>query len=170
MRTSSRVSLTVLAAALALVAGCSREDRRAESPLEHPDASALAARAPDTVRVRFETSRGAFVVEAYRDWSPHGVDRFYQLARMGYFDGVRFFRVIGGFMAQFGLHGNPRVTEVWQDRSIPDDPVTHPNTRGTVSFATRGANTRSTQLFIHFVDNLNLDAAGFSPIGIIAEG
>ena len=73
-------------------------------------------------------------------------------------------------MAQFGLHGNPRVTEVWQDRSIPDDPVTHPNKRGTVSFATHGANTRSTQLFINFVDNLNLDAAGFSPIGIIAEG
>lgn len=165
-----RTPLAALAITLALVTGCSREPR-ADSRVEQPGPQALAERAPDTVRVRFETSRGPFIVEAYREWSPHGVDRFYELTRTGYFDGVRFFRVLSGFMAQFGLHGDhPGVAASWRDRSIPDDPVTHANKRATVSFATRGPNTRTTQLFINYADNLKLDQMGFTPIGVVVEG
>jgi peptidyl-prolyl cis-trans isomerase A (cyclophilin A) len=135
MALSSRI---VVVATLSIIAACSPD-----SPLERPTPEALAVRAPDTVRVRFETSKGSFVVESYRAWSPHGADRFFQLAQMGYYDGVRFFRVLPGFMAQFGLHGSPRVTAAWQDRPIPDDSAGHSNIRGTVSFATGGPNTRT---------------------------
>src|SRR5687767_14494678 len=99
------ITRIVFVATLTSIASCA-----ADSPLERPTAEALAVRAPDTVRVRFETNKGAFVVEAYRDWSPNGTDRFFQLAQMGFFDGVRFFRVLPGFMAQFGIHPTPRVT------------------------------------------------------------
>jgi len=131
----------------------------------------LAEHAPDTVRVRFETSKGPFVVEAYRDWAPNGVDRFYQLAKAGFYDGDRFFRVLTGFMAQFGLHGDPKVTSVWRDRSFADDPVKHSNARGTITFAMRSApNSRTTQLFINYRDNANLDGMGFAPFGVVTEG
>ena len=118
----------------------------------------------------FETSRGPFVVEAHRAWSPNGVDRFYNLVKSEFYDGTRFFRVIDGFMAQFGISGDPRVSAAWQDRVIPDDTVKHQsNLRGRVSFGTRGPNTRTTQLFINFRDNVNLDA-GYPPIGEVVEG
>jgi len=143
----------------------------APSSLENPSADALAERAPDTLRVRFETSKGPFTVVAYRKWAPHGVDRFYQLVKMGYFDDVRFFRVISGFMAQFGMHGNPRVWSAWRDRAIPDDPVVQSNKRGVVTFAARSTpNSRSTQLFINYRDNSSLDAMGFAPIGVVVSG
>jgi peptidyl-prolyl cis-trans isomerase A (cyclophilin A) len=162
-----RHSFTALA--LVLAVGCSGESR-SNPALENPNPALLAEHAPDTVRVRFETSKGPFVVEAYRNWSPNGVDRFYQLVRMGYFDDVRFFRVISGFMAQFGLHGNPRVWSAWRDRAIPDEPVTQSNKRGTITFATRGPNTRSAQFFINYRDNANLDQMGFTPFGVVTEG
>jgi peptidyl-prolyl cis-trans isomerase A (cyclophilin A) len=143
----------------------------APSSLENPSAEALAERAPDTLRVRFETSKGPFTVVAYRKWAPNGVDRFYQLVKMGYFDDVRFFRVISGFMAQFGMHGNPRVWNAWSDRAIPDDPVVQSNKRGVVTFAARSTpNSRSTQLFINYRDNSSLDAMGFAPIGVVVNG
>jgi peptidyl-prolyl cis-trans isomerase A (cyclophilin A) len=126
--------------------------------------------APDSFDVRFETSRGPFVVRAYRSWAPHGVDRFHRLVRDGYYDENRIFRVISGFMAQFGLHGDPRLNAEWRDREIPDDPVRETNRRGAVSFASRGPNTRTTQLFINLVDNANLDGMGFSPIGVVIDG
>lgn len=153
---------------LALTAACNRDD--GAPPLAHPSDSVLAQRASDTVRVRVETGRGPFVIEAYRDWAPKGVDRFAQLTQLGFYDGVKFFRVIDGFMAQFGIHGDPRVADAWKDRSITDDPVTHGNERGTITFATRGPDTRTTQLFINLVDNRNLDGMGFTPIGRIVEG
>jgi peptidyl-prolyl cis-trans isomerase A (cyclophilin A) len=158
---------------IAALAACSRGELPPGDPpaaLVNPSAEALAEHAPDTVRVRVETGRGPFVVEAYRAWAPQGVDRFYQLVKLGYYDGVKFFRVVDGFMAQFGIHGDPRVTAAWQDRTIQDDPVAHPNERGTVTFATRGADTRTTQLFINLVDNRNLDGMGFAPIGRVVEG
>ena len=168
-------SSVATAVALALIAACSSESRNEPTadpaPLLHPTAEMLAEHAPDTVRVRFETSKGPFVVEAYRDWAPNGVDRFYQLAKAGFYDGDRFFRVLTGFMAQFGLHGDPKVTSVWHERSIPDDPVKHSNARGTITFAARGApNSRTTQLFINYRDNANLDGMGFSPFGVVTEG
>jgi len=180
MLKTSRFSFIGTAITLALVAACSSEAKNEppkndspsnDSPLLHPTAEMLSERAPDTVRVRFETSKGPFVVEAYRDWAPNGVDRFYQLARAGFYDGDRFFRVLTGFMAQFGLHGDPKVTSVWHERSIPDDPVKHSNARGTITFAARGApNSRTTQLFINYRDNANLDGMGFSPFGVVTEG
>lgn len=127
-------------------------------------------KAPDTFRVAFETTRGNFVIEARRDWAPVGVDRFYNLVREGFFDGVRFFRVIEGFMAQFGISGDPQVAGAWQGTRIPDDPVAASNTRGRVSFATSGPGTRTTQLFINYADNSRLDEMGFSPIGEVVEG
>jgi peptidyl-prolyl cis-trans isomerase A (cyclophilin A) len=172
----SHSSFAIGALALALVAACSSESRNEpvnepSALLLHPTPEMLAERAPDTVRVRFETSKGPFVVEAYRDWAPNGVDRFYQLTKAGFYDGARFFRVLTGFMAQFGLNGDPKVTSVWQDKAFPDDPVKHSNARGTITFAMRSApNSRTTQLFINFVDNVNLDGMGFAPFGVVKEG
>jgi peptidyl-prolyl cis-trans isomerase A (cyclophilin A) len=106
----------------------------------------------------------------HRAWAPHGADRFYNLVRAGYYDGVRFFRVLPGFMAQFGIHGDPVVSAAWRDQRIPDDPVRRTNVRGMVSFATAGPGTRTTQVFINFANNDRLDAMGFSPFGQVVEG
>lgn len=126
--------------------------------------------APDTFQVRFETTAGTFVVEAVRDWAPHGVDRFHDLVESGYYDGNRFFRVLDGFVAQFGIHGDPTVSAAWRDRAIPDDPVENGNQRGTVVFAMAGPGSRTTQLFINLADNRRLDGMGFAPIGRVVEG
>jgi cyclophilin family peptidyl-prolyl cis-trans isomerase len=128
------------------------------------------AHAPEVFRVRFETSQGPFVVEAHREWAPQGADRFHALAAAGYFDGSRFFRVVPGFIAQFGVAGDPKVTAAWKDRTIPDDPVRQSNTRGTIAYAMTGPNTRSTQLYINLADNSRLDAQGFAPIGRVTSG
>ena len=135
------------------------------------DPSKLTAKAPDVFSARFDTSKGVFVIEVHRAWSPHGADRFYNLVSNGYYDDVRFFRVVAGFMAQFGIHGNPAVNKAWQPSVIDDDPVVGPNKRGMVSFAMRGPGTRTTQLFINYVDtNSRLDSMGFSPFGKVTEG
>lgn len=130
----------------------------------------MRAAAPPTFNAKFETSAGTFVIEVHRDWAPQGADRFYNLARSGYFEGVRFFRVIPGFMAQFGIHGDPAVSAAWRAERIPDDPVKQSNTRGMVTFATAGPNTRTTQFFINFGDNAMLDGQGFAPFGRVVEG
>jgi peptidyl-prolyl cis-trans isomerase A (cyclophilin A) len=167
MTKTSRIAIAALGAAAIFATSC----KKADSPASNPVAAATDEHAPDTVRVRFETSKGPFVVEAYRAWAPHGVDRFYQLAKSGFFDNERFFRVLSGFMAQFGVSGDPSVNSAWKDRSMPDDPVAHTNERGTVTFAAKGSpNSRSTQLFINYRDNSNLDGMGFSPIGRVTEG
>ena len=129
-----------------------------------------AVTAPQSYRVRFETSKGPFVVEVHRDWAPNGADRFYQLVQSNYFDGNRFFRVVPNFMVQFGIHGDPKVAAQWENLTIPDDPVTQSNKRGYITFATRGPNTRTTQLFINFKDNAGLDQQGFAPFGVVVEG
>jgi peptidyl-prolyl cis-trans isomerase A (cyclophilin A) len=135
------------------------------------DPSKLTAKAPDVFSARFETSKGTFVIEVHREWSPKGADRFYNLVSNGYYDDVRFFRVIANFMAQFGIHGDPAVSKVWQSASIEDDPVVQSNTRGMVSYAMRGPGTRTTQLFINYLDtNARLDSMGFSPFGKVTEG
>lgn len=134
------------------------------------DPSSLSATAPDVFKVRFDTSKGPFVVEVHRDWSPNGADRLYNLVTNGFYDDVRFFRVVSGFMAQFGLHSDPAVTKAWKPALIEDDPVAQSNVRGTVTFAMRGPDTRTTQLFINYVDNARLDRMGFSPVGQVVEG
>src|SRR5688572_8355080 len=159
-------ALVVLGLAVACV-----DDTPLRSPSDNvPPPSASPTPAPDSFRVRFETSRGNFVVAVTRAWSPTGVDRFYELVRKNYFTDVRFFRVMPGFVAQFGMHGNPDVNSVWSEAGIPDEPVLQPNARGTIVFATAGPNTRSNQLFINLADNTRLDGMGFSPIGRVVEG
>lgn len=125
---------------------------------------------PDTFRVAFETSRGPFVVEAIRAWAPNGADRFHRLARSGFFDEARFFRVVPDFIAQFGLHGDRRTNERWARRPIPDDTARQSNLRGTIVFTSTGPNTRSHQMFINLVDNTQLDTQGFAPFGRVVEG
>ncbi|CAN5323999.1 hypothetical protein BH18GEM1_BH18GEM1_12380 [soil metagenome] len=125
---------------------------------------------PERFDTEFETTRGRFVVTIQRDWAPRGADRFHSLIESGFFAEVRFFRVIKGFMAQFGISPDPRTAAVWRVRRIDDDPVVASNTRGRVSFATAGPGTRTTQLFINLVDNSRLDSMGFAPVGEVTKG
>jgi len=134
------------------------------------DPARAQGRAPDRFRVRFDTTKGPFVVEVERALAPRGADRFYNLVKAGFFDEITFFRVIPNFMAQFGIHGKPEVASAWQDAQIKDDPVKGSNRRGTITFATAGPNTRTTQLFINFKDNTSLDGMGFAPFGVVVEG
>ena len=104
----------------------------------------LTEEAPATYRVKFETSRGEFVLAVTREWAPFGADRFYNLVRAGFFDGIKFFRAVPGFVVQFGISGDPAVSKAWQDTMIDDDPVTQRNNRGMITFATSGKNSRTT--------------------------
>src|SRR5262245_29905987 len=127
--------------------------------------SLLAAGAPNTFRVRLDTSKGPIVIEVRRDWAPNGADRFRELVDARYFDDSRFFRVVKGQWAQFGINGDPAVSTRWRARTIPDDPVRQTNARGTVAFAFAEPRGRTTQVFISLRDNANLDAQGFAPLG-----
>lgn len=126
--------------------------------------------ASSSYTVSFETTKGTFSVRVHADWSPHGADRLRELVEAGYYDGVAFFRVLDGFVAQFGISGDPAESSAWRSRSIPDDPVKGTNTRGTLSYAMAGPGTRTTQLFINLADNTRLDGMGFAPIGEIIDG
>ena len=130
----------------------------------------LSEQAPATYKANLDTSKGAIVITVHRDWAPLGADRFFNLVKNGFYDDVRFFRVIPGFMAQFGIHGNPTVAAAWRPAQIKDDPVKQSNKRGFVTFATAGPNTRTTQLFINFGDNAGLDKQGFAPFGEVTTG
>lgn len=160
---------------------------RAQAPSTHPKPAAsksasaavhpsllnpasLTAKAPADFKARFTTSAGDFVVEIHRDWAPLGADRFYNLVRRGFFTNASFFRVVPGFVVQFGLNADPAINKVWEEAKIPDDAVKQSNKRGTLVFATAGPNTRTTQLFINFVDNGRLDGMGFAPFGEVIEG
>ena len=135
------------------------------------DPSQLTETAPDLFRARFDTSKGAFVVEVHREWAPIGADRFYNLVKNGFYDGTRFFRVRPGFMAQFGINGDPSIQNEWQRAFLRDDPVTQKNLRGFVSFTTEGRpQSRFTQIFINYADNRRLDADGFAPFGQVISG
>lgn len=135
------------------------------------DPGKLEGEAPETFRVKFETTKGAFVGEFHREWAPRGVDRFYNLVELGYYEDIAFFRVIDGFMAQFGLHGQPEVNEAWSEATIEDDPVEKSNKKGYITFAKRKQpNSRTTQLFVNYRDNQKLDDRGFAPIGKVVEG
>lgn len=153
---------------LAMIAGCASPP--AGSALLDPRHPLWRERAPAEFRVRVETSKGPFVIAAHRAWAPTGADRFYDLVRAGFFDDSRFFRVRAGFIVQFGIAGDPAVAAVWRSETIPDDSARRSNTRGLVSYAMTGPNTRTTQLFINLADNSRLDAEGFAPIGEVIEG
>jgi peptidyl-prolyl cis-trans isomerase A (cyclophilin A) len=128
------------------------------------------AQAPQTYQARFETSQGAFTVEVTREWAPLGADRFFNLIQNGFYDGSRFFRVLPGFVVQFGIAGDPTMSSRWRAARIADDPVKQTNATGTITFATAGPGTRTTQVFINLVDNGGLDGMGFAPFGRVVEG
>jgi peptidyl-prolyl cis-trans isomerase A (cyclophilin A) len=126
--------------------------------------------APEVYQVRLHTTEGVVVVAVHRDWAPHGADRFHALVSEGFYDNTAFFRVIKGFMAQFGLPGDPELAATWHGARIPDDPVRKSNTRGRLSFAAGGPGSRTTQVFVNLADNTTLDAQGFAPFGEVVEG
>ena len=136
--------------------------------LLHPET--LHAKAPEKFDVKFDTTRGDFVVQVDRAWAPLGADRFYNLVKHEYFTGAAFFRVVPGFIVQFGLSPDPAVNRAWRTANIKDDPVTQTNARGTLTFATAGPNTRTTQLFINYKNNAFLDSQGFAPFGQVVSG
>jgi cyclophilin family peptidyl-prolyl cis-trans isomerase len=162
---TSRKSILTLAFVLAMLA----VPAFAQSPkLSNP--AALTEQAPASYKARFDTSKGVFVIQVNRSWAPHGADRFYNLVKNGFYDDVRFFRVLSGFMAQFGINGDPAVMARWRGAQIPDDKVRQSNKRGMITFATAGPNTRTTQVFINFADNSALDGQGFAPFGQVVSG
>ncbi len=134
------------------------------------DPASLNEKAPATYKAKFETSKGTFVLEVRRAWAPVGADRFYNLVKNGFYDDVRFFRVVPDFVVQFGINGNPQIQSAWRDARINDDPNKQSNTAGTITFATSGTNSRTSQVFINFGDNSSLDSRGFSPFGKVSSG
>ena len=156
-----KFSLFVLLAAIPAAYG--------QANLKNP--SALKERAPAVYKAKFETSAGVFVVEVHSDWAPNGADRFYNLVKNGFYDNCRFFRVLPGFMVQFGINGDPAVQRNWVNATIPDEPVKQGNTRGVITFAKSGApNSRTSQVFINFKDNSFLNRQGFSSFGKVITG
>src|SRR5258708_3876761 len=136
-----------------------------------PPPLAPAPPAPAAFKAKLTTTKGAVVLSVHRDWSPNGADRFYQLVKSGFYDDTRFFRAIEGFMVQFGISGNPAVSKQWLEHGMPDDPVAHPNTRGTVTFAQKGTpGSRTTQIFVNLVDNSRLDGMRFAPFAEVTQG
>ncbi len=189
MKTSSLICAFSLIASFALVS-CGKADQTNNPPVNQSvttsgvavvaapsstspgftDPAKLTATAPETFKAQFDTTRGKFTIEVTRSLAPNGADRFYNLVKSGYFKDIAFFRVVPHFMVQFGIHGDPAVSAKWREANIPDDPVKGSNSRGTLTFATAGPNTRTTQLFINFADNAFLDGQGFSPFGKVTEG
>jgi len=147
-----------------------KEDKPTTVAPEFANPAKLTEKSPESFKVQFETTKGKFTVEVTRSLAPNGADRFYNLVRSGYFKDAAFFRVIHGFMCQFGIHGDPNIAAKWREAGMTDDPVKGSNTRGAITFATAGPNTRTTQLFINYADNLRLDRMGFSPFGKVIEG
>jgi peptidyl-prolyl cis-trans isomerase A (cyclophilin A) len=166
-----RTALAALAlGAVAALTACGGGAKTPAPPSKLLDPQSLAAKAPPRFDVTFKTTKGDVTISAHRAWAPRGADRFYNLARSGFFDGVKFFRVVPGFVVQFGISPDPQVSTAWRAATIADDPVTRHNVRGTVAFAAAGVDTRTTQLFVNLADNSNLDSGGFAPIGSVTRG
>lgn len=165
--------LTVFALAVGVASAPAQDkktEKKAANTPDFTDPSKLTEKAPEKFKVKFDTTKGAFTVEVTRSLAPLGADRFYNMVRSGYFKDIAFFRVIAGFMCQFGIHGDPKVATAWRSARISDDPVKASNTRGAITFAMAGPDTRTTQLFINFGDNARLDGMGFPSFGKVTEG
>lgn len=161
--------LFVLGAVAALAVSVASAQTPAAKPnLKNP--ASLKEQAPAVYKASFDTSAGTFVVEVHRDWAPKGADRFYNLVKGGFYDNCRFFRVISGFMVQFGINGDPAVQAAWRTANLSDDPVKESNKRGNITFATAGPGTRTTQVFINYGNNASLDSQGFAPFGKVVTG
>ncbi len=163
-----RSDLIVAALAGLLVTGCSTAPKATDKVADTKPK--LPAKAPDVYRVKLATTKGDIVVEVYREWAPNGASHFYDLAGMGYYDNVRFHRVLKKFIAQFGINGNPKLDQIYAALKIPDDPPKQKNRRGTLAFAKIGPGSRTTEVFINLSDNPALDQTGFVPFGKIVEG
>jgi peptidyl-prolyl cis-trans isomerase A (cyclophilin A) len=160
-----------LVCALGLFIGAISANAQDSKSAAYADPSKLTGKAPDTFDAVFNTTKGPITVEVTRSLSPNGADRFYNLVKSGFFTDIAFFRVIPGFMCQFGIHGDPAISAKWRDANIQDDPVKGSNTRGTITYAMSSApNSRSTQFFINFADNTGLDGQGFAPFGKVVKG
>lgn len=157
----------ILLSALLASAGCSGSNPKSEAA----KTPTKAGPPPEVFKVRFDTSRGPFVMEVHRSWAPYGVDHFYDLLNNKFYDEVRFFRVRPKFVVQFGINGDPSLEELWRQLTIVDDPVKQHNRRGYVSYAKAGPNSRTTQIFINLADNSSqLDTTGFAPFALVTEG
>src|SRR3954447_17287886 len=160
---------TSMFAVVGMLAAASAFAGQASDKLKTP--AALTEQAPATYKAAFDTSAGKFVIEVHRAWAPNGADRFYNLVKNGFFDETRFFRVVPNFMVQFGINGDPAIAAAWQTANLKDDPAgKQSNKKGYVTFATRGKDTRTTQVFVNFKDNAFLDAQGFTPFGEVTTG
>jgi peptidyl-prolyl cis-trans isomerase A (cyclophilin A) len=161
-------TLCIVALAAAALAGCSSPEPEKKKEVAVPKISQLA---PPVYTVNLDTSKGPVTIEAHREWAPNGADHFYNLVKTGFYDNARFFRVVRNFVVQFGIAADPATQRLWENANLPDDPVVERNTRGTVTYATRGPNTRSTQIFINLRDNRqSLDRQGFAPFGKVTSG
>lgn len=158
----------ILILVLFTIFACTKPTKR--EFLLNPQHEEWSVKSPDNYSVEFSTSQGNFVIDITRKWAPIGADRFYNLVRHGYYDDARFHRVVKGFIVQFGLAGDPTVTQAWMDQFIPDDPVKQSNRKGTIAYAFTEPGTRSTQVYINMVDNVRLDSIGFAPFGKVIKG
>jgi peptidyl-prolyl cis-trans isomerase A (cyclophilin A) len=166
VRSTSMIATVALFAATMAFAGQAGDTKAA---LKNP--ASLTEQAPATYKAAFDTSAGKFVITVHRVWAPNGADRFYNLVKNGFFDETRFFRVVPNFMVQFGINGDPAIASSWQNANLKDDPGgKQSNKKGYVTFATRGKDTRTTQVFINFKDNGFLDSQGFTPFGEVTTG
>jgi peptidyl-prolyl cis-trans isomerase A (cyclophilin A) len=169
IREATALAAVLVVWGIATIGGCARPTLRAR--LENPDHPEFSRPAPAVTRIRLETSKGRMMLEIHRDWSPHGADRFVNLVRHGYYDGARFFRIRAGFWAQFGIAGDPEIARIWRTRTIPDDPRRQSNVRGTIAYAFRDPNGRTTQVFINLRDNSSThDPEPFVPFGRVVDG
>ena len=160
-----------LAAPVAVPASCVAIEARSAPTSKSKSPSATPAPSPERFCVAFETSKGNFTIDVTRSLAPIGVDRFYEMVQSGFFADVRFFRVVPGFVAQFGMHGDPKINGEWMNSSLRDDPVKESNKRGTIVYASMmRPDTRSSQFFVNFGDNVSLDSQGFAPFGHVVEG
>jgi peptidyl-prolyl cis-trans isomerase A (cyclophilin A) len=168
-----RRALPLLALIVAL-AGCGGSGGGGSSSSGPPKAlltpTELTKKAPQRFDCVFHTTAGDFTIGVHRAWAPHGADRFYNLCRNHFYDGAKIFRVVPGFVAQFGISAYPEVSQAWEQATIPDDAVVKENKRGAVSFAAAGPNTRTTQVFIDLGSNLQLDSEQFAPFGAVTDG
>ena len=152
---------------LALLVLLAMQDK---SPLQDPKSPSVTLTAPAEFKAKLETSKGDIVVKVVREWSPKGADRFFSLVKNGYYDECRFYRVLPKYVAQVGIHGDPKIAQKWREAPIDDDPVKQKNTRGRVTFAKGGPNSRTTNIFINLRDSTSLDSQGFAPFGEVLEG
>lgn len=153
-----------------MVIGFSISPGERTSALHDPSLPFWTQAAPSVYRVKMHTSKGDVLLEVNRSWAPVGADRFYHLVEVGFYDDLRFFRVIKGRFAQFGIPGNPAIATIWRTQSISDDPVRASNVRGTFAFAMTGPNARTTQIYINTADQVRQDAMGFAPLGKVVQG